>query len=66
MLFIVENGLCHSIYSVTEEEYVTLLIDMLMLIINRKKIMIKIKTYHTFNIGMEIIYMTRTCRKSFQ
>ena len=34
MLFMVENGLCHSIYRVTEEEYVTLLIDMLKLIIN--------------------------------
>ena len=34
MLFMVENGLCHFIYRVTEEEYVTLLIDMLKLIIN--------------------------------
>ena len=34
MLFMVENGLCHSIYRVTEEEYVTLFIDMLKLIIN--------------------------------
>ena len=34
MLFMVENGFCHSIYRVTEEEYVTLFIDMLKLIIN--------------------------------
>ena len=51
---------------VLEEEYVTLLIDMQNLLTNTRKIMIKIKKNHIFNVGMKMIYMVEQCRKSFQ
>ena len=51
---------------VLEEEYVTLLIDMQNLLRNTRKIMIKIKKNHIFNVGMKMIYMVEQCRKSFQ
>ena len=52
--------------NVLEEEYVTLFIDKEMLITNRWKTMIKIKSRHIFNIGMSIIYMVGQCCKIFQ
>ena len=44
MLLMVEKG--------SEEEYVTLFIDMQKLVTNTGKIMIKIKNRHILNIGM--------------